>query len=270
MQVSWETVTSADNPDKQSPGGDKPGEALLCSLAWIPDGSAVAVMDTWGGVALVDVHGTVHRLQLRASPRRHQVADTSATRAEIAAVLFGMLQSYSLQLLLHHCVASLYMDLSSKVHVLDVQHVWLAGFVASGTASTIIQVRLMPLMCVCRAAQQRRACSVWLQDAVVARVPASSSHGTDSKLLPYAAWGPAKSLKNTRSVLCHQASGILRCMHLLVANCYWQSLPQAMSPVELLCGPLSNQHATVPTLHLAACMIWLYVTATVYKHRCQR
>lgn len=41
-------------------GGEGP---VLCSLAWMPDGSAVCAMDKWGNVALLDVHGAVHCLQ---------------------------------------------------------------------------------------------------------------------------------------------------------------------------------------------------------------
>ncbi len=39
----------------------------------MPDGSALAVMDKWGNLAMLDVHGTVHRLQQVASPaEKHQ------------------------------------------------------------------------------------------------------------------------------------------------------------------------------------------------------
>ena len=39
----------------------------------MPDGSALVVMDKWGNLALLDVHGTVHRLQQVASPaQQHQ------------------------------------------------------------------------------------------------------------------------------------------------------------------------------------------------------
>ncbi len=64
---------SEDQPEQQTlPAGD-PGEAVLCSLAWMPDGSALAVMDKWGNLALLDVHGAVHRLQQVASPaQQHQ------------------------------------------------------------------------------------------------------------------------------------------------------------------------------------------------------
>ena len=62
-----------DEPQQQPlPAGD-PGEAVLCSLAWMPDGSALAAMDKWGNLALLDVHGTVHRVQQVASPaQQHQ------------------------------------------------------------------------------------------------------------------------------------------------------------------------------------------------------
>ncbi len=62
-----------DQPQQQPlPAGDS-REAVLCSLAWMPDGSALAVMDKWGNLAMLDVHGTVHRLQQVASPaEKHQ------------------------------------------------------------------------------------------------------------------------------------------------------------------------------------------------------
>ena len=62
-----------DEPEQQPPPVGDSGEAVLCSLAWMPDGSALAVMDKWGNLALLDVHGTVHRLQQVASPaQQHQ------------------------------------------------------------------------------------------------------------------------------------------------------------------------------------------------------
>ncbi|KAL0051080.1 hypothetical protein WJX82_001507 [Trebouxia sp. C0006] len=74
-KIPWDTVMFGDSPHRQPlPAGD-PGEVVLCSLAWMPDGSALAVMDKWGNLALLDVHGTVHRLQQVANPaQQHQQA----------------------------------------------------------------------------------------------------------------------------------------------------------------------------------------------------
>ncbi len=71
-QVSWQAVLFGDNPGKQSLTKDGYGGATLCSLAWMPDGSAVAVMDKCGNLALLDVQGTVHRLQPAASLSQKQ------------------------------------------------------------------------------------------------------------------------------------------------------------------------------------------------------
>ncbi|KAL0026054.1 hypothetical protein WJX79_005633 [Trebouxia sp. C0005] len=62
-------------------------QSLCISLAWMPDGSALVVMDKWGNLALLDVHGTVHRLQQVASPaQQHQQApETVIGRAAAAS-----------------------------------------------------------------------------------------------------------------------------------------------------------------------------------------
>ena len=62
VQVSWEAVMFGGNFDKRFLAGTSAEAAMLCSLAWIPDGSSVAVMDKWGNLALLDVHGTAHCL----------------------------------------------------------------------------------------------------------------------------------------------------------------------------------------------------------------
>ncbi|DBA81543.1 TPA: hypothetical protein ACH3X1_007317 [Trebouxia sp. C0004] len=85
-KVSWDTVMFGDKPQQQTlPSGDSE-EAVLCSLAWMPDGSALAVMDKWGNLALLDVHGTVHRLQQGVSPaQQHQQAPEAPVIGRAAA-----------------------------------------------------------------------------------------------------------------------------------------------------------------------------------------
>lgn len=60
---------NSQQPLAAAGGGEGP---VLCSLAWVPDGSAVCAMDKWGNVALLDVHGAVHCLQPLAGPRERQ------------------------------------------------------------------------------------------------------------------------------------------------------------------------------------------------------
>ena len=61
MQVSWDTVVSeAPAPSSNAVGV---GATALSSLAWIPDGSGVAAMDSCGRLALLDSHGAIVLIQ---------------------------------------------------------------------------------------------------------------------------------------------------------------------------------------------------------------
>lgn len=62
-QVSWETVMQAQSSDDASPGA-----AALTSLDWVLDGSGVAVMDSCGRLALLDIHGVTYSIQSAAGP----------------------------------------------------------------------------------------------------------------------------------------------------------------------------------------------------------
>ena len=71
LQVSWEALLfgdRADKQDQQQKAAPAAEQASPCSLAWLPDGSALAVMDSLGNTALLDVHGTQHCLQQAALP----------------------------------------------------------------------------------------------------------------------------------------------------------------------------------------------------------
>lgn len=61
MQVSWDIVVQeAPAPPSNAVGM---GGAALSSLAWTPDGSGVAVMDSCGRLALLDIHGVAFAIQ---------------------------------------------------------------------------------------------------------------------------------------------------------------------------------------------------------------
>ena len=80
VQVSWEAVMFGGNSDKHFLAGNSAEAAMLCSLAWVPDGSSVAVMDKWGNLALLDVHGTAHCL-LPVATLAHKQKQVSAARS---------------------------------------------------------------------------------------------------------------------------------------------------------------------------------------------
>lgn len=64
VQVSWQTVMQAQCSGDVSPG------AALSSLDWVLDGAGVAVMDSCGRLALMDIHGVTYSIQLAARPGR--------------------------------------------------------------------------------------------------------------------------------------------------------------------------------------------------------
>lgn len=79
-QVPWKALLQGSKTPEQHSEADCASDAALpCSLAWLPDGLALAVMDTQGTAALLDVHGTQHALQpaARASQEPQQVRTSS-------------------------------------------------------------------------------------------------------------------------------------------------------------------------------------------------
>ena len=61
MQVSWGSVLQGAGAQSQATGTAE--SAAVSSLAWLPDGSGVAVMDCAGRLALLDIHGAIHVIQ---------------------------------------------------------------------------------------------------------------------------------------------------------------------------------------------------------------
>lgn len=61
MQVSWDRVVQETPSALSSNVGA--ATAALSSVAWTPDGSGVAVMDSFGRLALLDIHGTAFPIQ---------------------------------------------------------------------------------------------------------------------------------------------------------------------------------------------------------------
>lgn len=53
--------------------------AALSSLAWVLDGSGVAVMDSCGRLALLDIHGATYCIQPASQPGR-QLAQVAQAR----------------------------------------------------------------------------------------------------------------------------------------------------------------------------------------------
>ena len=96
MQVSWETVMQA-----QSSGDASPGAVALSSLDWVLDGSGVAVMDSCGRLALLDVHGVVYSIQSAARPAR-QPSQVAQAKPLLAYALKGPSHAF----LLYHLMNS--------------------------------------------------------------------------------------------------------------------------------------------------------------------
>lgn len=66
-RVLWRKVIAPGGRIQPStpvtPGRDE-GAAILRSIAWLPDGTALAAMDKWGNAALLDTSGRVLKLSL--------------------------------------------------------------------------------------------------------------------------------------------------------------------------------------------------------------
>lgn len=75
MQVSWDTVVQGAPAPSSNGVGTR--VAALSSLAWTPDGSGVAVMDSCGRLALLDIHGVAFKIR-PAARFGHKAAQVAA------------------------------------------------------------------------------------------------------------------------------------------------------------------------------------------------
>lgn len=59
-QVPWSKLVAEESTAQSDITTATDNDNMLCSMAWLPDGSALTVLDKWGNAALLDTQGMPH------------------------------------------------------------------------------------------------------------------------------------------------------------------------------------------------------------------